>query len=451
MCGLHSALFYLESLIEVLCICHTVCECDPEGSLGQSCNQATGVCSCLPRVAGEKCTHCESNSTDLFPSCEPCDECTGQWQARINPLRAEVESALELARVTSMTPGPEGVPLLVVLLNLLGEVREVLDDTRIDPELARNVTKLHERLCELTNQTQGLFERIAAVDDEIARLDGETESFENETSRLVLLLAELRNDFEDISGRFGNISISEIDFESYLSIAERAEERSTIADRLISHNVTTLVSLSESLIEDYGSDLNESRLIERQEENIRVLTAITQRVDEYESFLVLANAQLCGAALNGSGGSGTCGECGGVECDTCGGNPQCNGLVTMAAESLIVSRQALEVAEELRNQTRGRVTLLRILFTEISVVTNETLDAEAAAREVQASAERLFQEVTGLHDDLRRRLEEERIHPDIIEEVERETLSLSLPVTQEEVRIMLMLKEEVRKVLIHAP
>ena len=430
-----------------------MCECDPDGSVGQSCNQATGVCSCLPRVAGAKCTHCEGNSTDLFPSCEPCDECTGQWQARINPLRAEVESALELARVTSMTPGPEGVPLLVVLLKLLGEVREILDDTRIDPELASNVTKLHERLCELTNQTQGLFERIVAVDNEIARLDGKTESFENETSRLALLLAELRNDFENISGQFGNISIPEIDFESYLSIAQRAEERSTIADRLVSQNVTTLLSLTESLIEDYRSDLNESRLIEQQEENLRILSAITQRVNEYESFLVQANAQLCGAALNssGGGGGGTCGECGGLECDTCGGNPQCNGLVTMAAESLVVSRQALEVAEELRNQTRGRVALLRILFTEISVVTNETLDAEAAAREVQSSAERLFQEVTGLHNDLRRRLEEERIHPDIIDEVERETLSLSLPVTQEEVRIMLMLKEEVRIILIHAP
>ena len=401
--------------------------------MSQSCNKTTGVCFCLPRVAGEKCTHCEANSTDLFPFCEPCDECTGQWQARINPLRAEVESALELARVTSMTPGPEGVPLLVVLLNLLGEVREILDESRIDPELTSNVTELHDRLCELTNQTQGLFERIAAVDNEIARLDGDTDRFENETSRLVSLLADLRDDFEKVSAQFGNILIPNVDFRPYLSIAEKAKERSDDANRLISQNVTTLLLLTEGLLEDYRSELNESGIIKQQEENLRILSAITQRVNEYKSFLIQANTQLCGVTLNSSSGD-TCGECGGIQCDTCGGSPQCNGLVSMAAESLVISRQALEVAEGLRNQTLGRVAALESLFAEISELRNETLDAEAAAREVQLSADQLLQEVTGLRDDLRRRLEEERIHPDIIEEVERETLSLSPPTTQEEVK-----------------
>ena len=411
---------------------HTACECDTEGSVSQSCDQTTGVCPCLPRVAGEKCDHCEANSTDIFPFCEPCDECTGQWQTRINPLRAEVEAALELARVTSMTPGPEGVPLLVMLVNLLGEVREILDASRIDSELTGNVTELHERLCELTNQTQGLFERIAAVNDEIARLDSETSRFENETSHLVSLLAELQDDFKRLSVQFENISIPDVDIEPYLALAEEAEKRSATANQLISQNVTTLLSLTENLLTDYRSELNESGILEQQAENLRILSVITERVNEYTSFLVEADAELCGATVSSSTGE-NCGECGGIQCDTCGGSPQCNGLVTMAAEALVVSRQALEVAERLRNQTAGRVTVLRNLFTEIYEFRNETLDAEAAAREVQLSATRLSAEATGLRDDLRRQLKQGRIDPDIIEEVEGKTLSLSLAVTQEEV------------------
>ena len=392
------------------------------------------MCDCLPRVIGDRCDRCQGNTTDFFPSCEPCDECTGQWQARINPLRANVEAALELARMTSMTPGPEGVPILVVLVNTLNEVREILDTSRADSELAGNVTELHRRLCELTNQTQGLFERTVAVDDEITRLEGDVGSFEDETTRLASLLLELQEEFETLSVEFRNISIPDLDPQPYLTLAEESEERSAMADQLISQNVSVLLSLTENLLEEFNGELNSSGLLERQIENLRIISLISQRVSEYESFLVQASSELCGGGgANATSGESCDGECGGVGCDNCGGSPQCNGLVTMAAEAVVVSREALEIAENLRNQTLSRLAILRTLFANISALRNETLDAELAARRVQMRAEGLWIEVRGLRDDLQRQLQDERIDPDIIEEVERETLSLALIVTRDEV------------------
>ncbi|KAJ8934784.1 hypothetical protein NQ318_023162 [Aromia moschata] len=53
--------------------CHT-CNCDPIGSLNQTCNAVTGQCYCRPGVTGLRCDHCEvakyGFSTD---GCKPCE------------------------------------------------------------------------------------------------------------------------------------------------------------------------------------------------------------------------------------------------------------------------------------------------------------------------------------------------------------------------------------------
>ena len=410
----------------------TACDCDVNGSLSLACNQTTGTCLCLPNVVGEKCDRCRQNSTDFFPSCEACDECTGAWQTRINPLRTDVEATLELIRVTTVTTDPEDVPLVSVLLNLLAEVREILDASRIDPELAGNVTELHRRLCELANQTRDLFSRAVAVSDEIAMLESGVDVFRDEASRLAMLLGELRNELERLTVEFESISILDIDPNVYLTLARQAEERSTDADRLITINTTNLISLTEGILAEYNRQLAESNFLARQMENLRLLSDLSQRVSEYELFLIEANSKLCGSRANSSN---VCDECGGIRCDGCGENPGCNSLVNMASESLNVSREALGIARGLRNETLSQVVQLRILLSDIVALRNETLDARSAAQDVRQRAGNLSDEVKGLLEILQRRLVDERVDPNVIEEVENEALSLQLSVNQEEVKI----------------
>ncbi|VEN35194.1 unnamed protein product, partial [Callosobruchus maculatus] len=56
--------------------CHP-CNCDPIGSVNQTCNLQTGQCYCRPGVTGLRCDHCESRkygfSTEGCKECE-CDE-----------------------------------------------------------------------------------------------------------------------------------------------------------------------------------------------------------------------------------------------------------------------------------------------------------------------------------------------------------------------------------------
>ena len=401
------------------------------------CNQTTGLCPCLPNVIGSRCDHCQENSDDFFPFCQPCNECTEQWRSRINPLRADIEATLELIQITTATTGPDDIPILMELINLLREVRMIVDASQIDTELAGNITDLHRRLCDLTNQTQEIFARAVAVDNEISILNDNVDFYDNETSRLAILLSELQLQLEELRIEFENMTFADLDPEPYLTIALEAEERSATAGRIISQNVTELISQTEQLLTDYDTQLNESGFVTRQTENVRFLTELMQRINEYEAFLIEANSKLCGESNNDTlnvTSDGECDDvCGGVQCSTCGGNPQCTNLITMATESLNISRMAQDIVAKLRNETQERVAILQVLFENILSLRNETIGAESVAREVQLRAEELFLGITGLLDDLQRQLGSARVNPDVIEQVERETLSLKLKANQTEV------------------
>ena len=346
-------------------------------------------------------------------------------------MREDIETTLELVRVTTASVRPEDIPLVRVLLGLLQEVRDILGTSQIDPELVTNVTELHRRLCELTNQTQDLFDRALAVSNEIARLDKGVDAFENETSRLATLLMALRNELNQLTEEFGNITVSDLNPGFYLALARQAEERSDRANQLISENVTNLISLTEFFLTEYNRELVRSDFLAQQMENLRRLSDLSQRVSEYEAFLIEASAKLCGS-LNNSNDSNICGECGGVQCDTCGG-PGCNSLVSVANQSLNFSTQALVVAQSIRTEILSRVSELRNLLSEILVLRNETLEAANATRVVLRRADRLWREVRDLLETLRKQLEENRIDLDDIVEVEMETLSLQLNTNREDV------------------
>lgn len=347
-------------------------------------------------------------------------------------MRKDIETTLELIGVKIANVDPEDIPLISTLLGILREVQSILSSSQIDSELATNVTELHRRLCELTNQTQDLFDRALAVSNEIARLDSEVEVFENETSRLANLLMELRNELYQLTQDFGNITVPSLNYNIYLELVRQAEERSDHAHSLISENVTNLISLTEGILAEYNRQLMESDFLSRQMENLRQLSVLNQRVIEYEEFLVEASTKLCGSRNETINSSDVCGECGGVHCEMCGG-PGCNGLITTANNSLNISMQALTEGQSIQLQILSQVSDLRAFLAEVLALKNETLEAENATRLTKLRADELWQQVQDLLETLRRQLEENRIDPDDIEEVENRTLSLKLNTTQKEV------------------
>lgn len=48
------------------------CECDPQGSVSDICDQQSGQCACQPHVMGQRCDHCQPGFWG-FPLCQPCE------------------------------------------------------------------------------------------------------------------------------------------------------------------------------------------------------------------------------------------------------------------------------------------------------------------------------------------------------------------------------------------
>lgn len=55
------------------------CDCNPEGSATQQCNQTTGHCKCKLGIGGEKCDTCARGFLGTAPNCNACGECFENW------------------------------------------------------------------------------------------------------------------------------------------------------------------------------------------------------------------------------------------------------------------------------------------------------------------------------------------------------------------------------------
>ena len=64
------------------------CNCNGEGSETRQCDRRTGVCPCVPGVAGDKCDRCARGTTGELPNCVPCGECFDDWDEIITDLRS---------------------------------------------------------------------------------------------------------------------------------------------------------------------------------------------------------------------------------------------------------------------------------------------------------------------------------------------------------------------------
>lgn len=68
------------------------CECNPEGSATQQCNQTTGHCICMLGIGGEKCDSCARGYLGKAPNCSPCGECFENWDQTQKELSGKYNS-----------------------------------------------------------------------------------------------------------------------------------------------------------------------------------------------------------------------------------------------------------------------------------------------------------------------------------------------------------------------
>ena len=395
------------------------CSCNPEGSVGPSCADFSGVCECRDGVIGDKCDACEEGSTGTFPECQQCDECSDQWQKRIDLLSLQVNNTLETIGDTNVTGA-----VLDDILSLLRDIQALLSDSRIDL-LSQDVQSLHLRLCTLINQTQDLINRGIIIENQL-------DSIENETELIRVQLDPIMTTLLDLQREFLNLSELVAGFEPFnatlqLRLAREVIDRSNQADRLIRNNVTSLLNDTQLTLDQYDFLLTSNDVVSTQSDIELRLAALNDRLVEIRSFIQLANELLCGATTD------SCNDpCGGITCGRCGGG-NCDSLVSMAGDAVNMSTQALQISQSLLANVLQEIAELEQFLSDIATLRNASLETEAFVNDTNTNAFELLRSLQDLISAVEGELNATRVDPDEIKRIENQTLALELLLNREEV------------------
>ncbi len=376
------------------------------------------------------CDRCQENTTQIFPTCERCDECTTAWQDVISSLRVDVEATLEIIsqlNLTTIIIDGDEIPALTALFDLIRNIEEVLNSSQIDI-LTQEVTSTHAFLCNLTSQLLNLTDRASLIEQQLRTIENTSDYILSELERLRLSLMQLHREYLNITESFPDYEL--FDSTPYVNLTRDALEQSDRANDIVRDNVTVFLADIQVYLANYTAKLNESQFNETLVNNLERLARLSDNLTIFEELVSEANQKLCGSAINGS-----CdGECGGVNCSTCGTGGNCSSLVRDAEEAVNLSSVALQLAQEALADIQEQVQRLEALMVRIERLKENATEAEEFANETYVGAGRLLSEVEVLIGMIETELTASRVDPQDIINVENKTLALRLPGTPEEVR-----------------
>ena len=382
---------------------------------------------CREYVVGDLCDDCAQGTSGLFPSCEPCDECTEQWLRRIIPLGDQVQGAIEFASSLNLSNTTQDIPLLDALFELAQEIEEVLRNSTINV-LTSDVETFDAHLNLLINQTQDFVVRGETIQTELDRIEMDTQDIGINLLILLNSLVQLKADFENVSMIFHSQDFMSVNSTPYIDLAHTALERSNAADLLIRENVSTLLNETVAILNTFNATFEESDVEEINKQLEGAVEDINSTLEELQVFTSVASQRLCGT------GKDTCLECANETCEVCPAGIRCDGLIATADLAFNLSSKALIIAEDLLEQIMMEVRALEELLERAQGVQRGASEVVDFVSEIRNASRELFENIQSLKDELQRELAASRVDPKDIVRLENVTLSLELDILPSEVK-----------------
>ena len=379
-------------------------------------------------MVGDLCDSCANDTSQIFPSCEPCDECTDQWSRKIDSLGDQLRDTTEFISSVNLTNTTLDIPLLNTLFELAGDIESLLSNSSIDL-LTTDVESFNARLCRLINQTGDLIERGDIVQAELDRIGTDTRELSLNLPTLMSSLAVLRADFENVSTIFKSQDFISVNSSLYTELVRRALDRSDSADQLVQGNVSSILNETVSILETFNATIEENQVIEINRQLQEAAANLNSTVSQMQAFVSAATQRLCGT------GNDVCFECSNETCEACPSGLRCDGLIATADLASNISGRAVVIAEDLLEQIVAEVQVVEEVLERARGVKRGAEEVFDFVSEINTTSQEFVENVFSLIAELERELNTTRVDPQDIFRLNNETLSFELDLLPEEVRL----------------
>uniref|UniRef100_A0AAV2M1N9 ubiquitinyl hydrolase 1 n=1 Tax=Knipowitschia caucasica TaxID=637954 RepID=A0AAV2M1N9_KNICA len=434
------------------------CDCEWQGISGSQCDRRTGHCACRPGVSGVRCDQCARGFSGVFPNCEPCHQCFGDWDRIVQDLAVRTKALSSRAhelQTTGLTgPYERFFKGLEEKLNLATSIVQARNQT------SAAVTLLMELIEELRTQISDTTDWLSRVEAELTVVQDTNTEASSDLSALEREARELNVTSQSLHKQLDLLKNSNF-LGAYDSIrgsyqtsrdAERRANESTAATTSGTSSGTTS-GTSSAVADSKETRRKTERLIGNKKDefnrnnaaNKRALSNLRERTQGLD--LKKINEKVCGAP-----GDAPCGEgpCGGAGCRDDEGRAFCGGLNCEGAAA--VADNALDRSQQAEIQLQRALGDVEGLFQQVREAQVRAQEARGEAQEALDKAfatkrnmERNNNELRELIKDIRLFLTQEGAEPDNIEAVANRVLELSIPASTLQIRHLAdEIKERVR-------